>query len=901
MAKTGFNVTIGADTKPFETALRKLNEPIKIAQKDLQRLNEGLKLNPTNSKILETQYKQLGYEIKDTEDKIRKLREAQNNLAKSYEEKGGWTEEQARTFQKLKGEIAVTEEELKKLQKEYERFGSVGLQQANAVATKMQEIGNKVENLGKNLALVSGASAGLIGVGLNFNIEMEKATKAFETFTGSAEKAEDIVATIREDSKKSLFDTNNLVSANKLLVSAGVDADKARQTINGLADAIALTGGGNDELNRMAYNLQQVQNVGKASALDIKQFALAGVDVYGMLGDYLGKTTAELKEMDITFEDLSGALIKSSKEGGRYFKGQQKMAETMSGKIVVLKKTFDELLGDITKSLIPIAQKVLDKAKEAVKWFGNLSDSQKELIAKTLLITATLSPLLITLGKITTSVGSMIKIFTSLTATSNLLVAGLAVVAVTIGAVISKAEETKRVYANIGEGFTQYYENIKTAGSYLEEFNDIVFATSEEQQALEQEMQDVQNGITEICQRASEERREYTDQEIEQLNSYFQRLRELNLRELELQDQVSNAILLQAQTAKESFSGTLGEYEALSNKWINTAEQQRDKEIALIESQTIQEIALLNQRFGDQANLQNEAYAQEYNWIELNKQNAINEANDKVKQIKETYSTGYTDIAKSEEGFYTNLQNLANTYEIAMGNHYTAMKFENGKWVEDIEKANDGFLTYNDIMVTRLKNDYKELYNSMSEEQQKELGAWLARLADTELYGGKITEEDKKMVDGIIANMDTLSPEMRETMKNAMQPMLEEMENKEPSLFSKAKGIADGILNRLQKAFDIHSPSKATRSIFKNVMLGAELGLKDETQKLNEQIDNISKDVLKDFSSDLSLNKDLQNSIIDSTKSIFTTPNIVFNVKEMTKEQLDMAFNYVNRKFGTAY
>ena len=55
-------------------------------------------------------------------------------------------------------------------------------------------------------------------------------------------------------------------------------------------------------------------------------------------------------------------------------------------------------------------------------------------------------------------------------------------------------------------------------------------------------------------------------------------------------------------------------------------------------------------------------------------------------------------------------------------------------------------------------------------------------------------------------------------MKNAMEPMLTEMKNKEPSLFSKASSIAQGILTRLKKAFDIHSPSKKTKAIFKNVM-----------------------------------------------------------------------------------
>lgn len=55
-------------------------------------------------------------------------------------------------------------------------------------------------------------------------------------------------------------------------------------------------GGGSDELGRMAQNLQQIKNAGKATAADIKQFAYAGIDVYGILADYTGKSTAEVQK-----------------------------------------------------------------------------------------------------------------------------------------------------------------------------------------------------------------------------------------------------------------------------------------------------------------------------------------------------------------------------------------------------------------------------------------------------------------------------------------------------------------------------------------------------------------------------------------------------------------------------
>ena len=40
---------------------------------------------------------------------------------------------------------------------------------------------------------------------------------------------------------------------------------------------------------------------------------------------------------------------------------------------------------------------------------------------------------------------------------------------------------------------------------------------------------------------------------------------------------------------------------------------------------------------------------------------------------------------------------------------------------------------------------------------------------------------------------------------------------------------------------------------------------------------------------------------IDSTKTIYTTPQIVFNVQELDEAKLQQCFNYINRKFGSQY
>ena len=174
-------------------------------------------------------------------------------------------------------------------------------------------------------------------------------------------------------------------------------------------------------------------------------------------------------------------------------------------------------------------------------------------------------------------------------------------------------------------------------------------------------------------------------------------------------------------------------------------------------------------------------------------------------------------------------------------------------------------------------------------------------LANTELYGGEISEENQKIVDDILDSYEGLRKGTKEKMEQAMQGMVNGMADKEPTLFAKATGIANGIISRLKKSFDIHSPSKETRDIFQNVMKGAELGLEDEKNKLNKQIDTIANDIKNNFSNMIPNIGTIKQSVVDQTKTIFTTPNITFNVQKMDKANLDMAFDYINRKFGSQY
>lgn len=432
--KYGFNITIGADTTAFTTALKSLNTPIRQAQNDIKRLNDGLKLNPGNADILSTKYNQLGITVTELTRKYEQLKQARTTLER--EAGGNYTEEQWKTLQKLNGEIAVTREELIKAKKNYEDFGSVGLQQISALGNSIKSVGDNIANIGQRLSVVSAATAGVMGIGINYNMEIEKATRAFEVFTGSAEQAEDIINKIREDSKKSIFDTKTLINANKLLVSSGVNAETARNAINDMADILALAGGSNDELNRMAYNLQQIANNGKATARDIRQFGDAGIPIYKMLSDTLGVTTEEVKDMDISFDLLAETFARATEEGGKFAGGQELIAQTASGSLNTLKKTLDETLGELTLTLMPIITNVLRGITDILKKIQELDPQTKNLITTIGVIAVVLAPALILVGKIISSLGIIIGLIPKLVGVMGVLFTNVKYVISGIGVIL---------------------------------------------------------------------------------------------------------------------------------------------------------------------------------------------------------------------------------------------------------------------------------------------------------------------------------------------------------------------------------------------------------------------------------------------------------------------------------
>lgn len=217
-----------------------------------------------------------------------------------------------------------------------------------AASAKATVLANMLTSLGTKAV---GLAKGFVEMGISYNAQIEKYTTGFTNMLGSAQAAQEAMQAIQEDAARTPFDVASLTQANQLLISAGENAAYSRKVINALGDAVSATGGGNAELSRMAANLQQIANVGKAATIDIKQFAYAGINIYQILADYTGKSVQEVQNMTISYDLLSQALIEASEEGGRYYNAMNTQSQTLKGRTDTLKDNVSQLAGLMTGDL----------------------------------------------------------------------------------------------------------------------------------------------------------------------------------------------------------------------------------------------------------------------------------------------------------------------------------------------------------------------------------------------------------------------------------------------------------------------------------------------------------------------------------------------------------------------
>lgn len=417
-AETGITINFRGNTAEFASDVDGINKALKLLSKDIKALNKELKLDPTNVETLSNKFNELKQKQELLTKQAKNYREAIENMGTIA------NNEDLNKLANFQGKLADVEVQLRKVKEEMNLVNAQSIKDFSYNLDKackvLDNVGNALDRVGKALLPLSTASGLALGTGIKYNLELEKTQVALERILGTQEEANKVMQEFISFSDKTPFSPKEITRWAQMMMAGGASVEEARKTIEALGNAISATGGGSDEMGRMIQNLLQFRGASPEQR-DLKQFQYAYIDIYGALSDYMGENARLLKSSEISYEDVVGALIKASEEGGRYANGMASASETTAVKMEKLRYQLQQLAGDLAESLMPTVQAMVDKLKELIDRFKALDPQTKEMITKALLLTTALAPTILLLSKLILGFSGLGKAFTAIIKNKDIL------------------------------------------------------------------------------------------------------------------------------------------------------------------------------------------------------------------------------------------------------------------------------------------------------------------------------------------------------------------------------------------------------------------------------------------------------------------------------------------------
>lgn len=526
--------------------------------------------------------------------------------------------------------------------------------------------------------------------------------------------------------------------------------------------------------------LKFVPEAGKAGLKLITAFAKQ------LVGYKLGKDIESLGSTIIkSFSDISRSV---SNAIGKITPIIEKMAsaaiKAAEGGIEVLANTIEFLCNhiDVVLPLVSAAATAfaaLSIAKNAATWIQGATTAFQGLTAA---MSLSLNP------------------FTLAVAGAAALVAILVTVVAMQEDTVTSAERLAESQENLAEScqgvFDQYgawSDAVKAADGSLDALTSTMGIAKDKQQELAAEMDAVQAQITAIMKTASDERRGYTEAEIQTLQDLFAQMRSLSEQELAIQQSYQDAVLTQASNLLDAENMTAESYTEYAARIAAQAETTRDAVINSASDKYTQAIAyaeqereaVLNSEAGkneEQKALAEQAYQDAINTAAKEYQAAVDAANAKCNDTSEIIAQGYAknaDLAHawSEEQAMIAAEETANAnaYKQELVNAYQSYVDEMQQKGADEYTARDNLqkqlLDIEERYTDRIASTNNRRAANLDEATQKQIATLLEMVAESGSAYDDLDSTTQQMVDGFMENIDRLSPETKESLNDTLKGM----------------------------------------------------------------------------------------------------------------------------------
>ena len=380
----GIIVKIGGDTSGLEDALKNIDKQIYSTKSNLSDVQKLLKLDPTNTVLLNQKQQLLSKSIKATSELLEELKKAEKAAKAEFEKKKIDENE----YQALQREIIRTEQSLKSLEK-----------QAKTSYITLEKLGTTLSSVGGKLTLgvttpVIAAGAAIYKYSSDLTEAENKTKEVFKNMSSDvldwSQNSLDKMGMARATALDAVSLYGGMATAMGLTRSKATDMSKALTELS-----VDLASFHNTSLDQASTALKSIftgetetlKNYGIVmTEANLKAYALS----QGIKTNYTEMSQAEKVQLRYNF------VLNASKDAiGDYGRNSGEAAAQMKK----LPEALKELATSFKENVEPTVTPLIQKLNSAVSAFGKLDDKTKSAITRTALFAAATGPLLTAAGK----------------------------------------------------------------------------------------------------------------------------------------------------------------------------------------------------------------------------------------------------------------------------------------------------------------------------------------------------------------------------------------------------------------------------------------------------------------------------------------------------------------------
>lgn len=450
----GITVEIGGDTTGLSKALSGVNKEIGSTQSQLRQVERLLKLDPTNTELLQQKQRLLAQSVEETKTKLNALKQAESQAQQMFKQ-GQVSVEQ---YEKLQREIISTEESLKSLEKQAKNSNTT----MSKISTTADKIGNGASKVSSAMMPVTKAIGGL-GVAVAATVPAtEELRSDLSKLDVNAQQSAVSIDVAREAYRAFAVasdEVDSSVEATSNLLQAGFTESNLQIAVEGLTGAY-LRFPDTLKIESLADSLQETLATGQATGQFGELLDRLGIGAANF-SEELANMGTEAEKQNYVLETLAQAGLNDTYEA--WIQNNKALTENKDANM-----RLQESLAELANTVQPVITAVVNKLADLLNWFNNLSPEAKTLVAIIAGLVAAIGPVAGLIVKISGAIKVLQPIMQSLNATmaANPILAIVAAITALVAAFMylwQNCEAFRQFWITLWENIKQVFTNVWNA------------------------------------------------------------------------------------------------------------------------------------------------------------------------------------------------------------------------------------------------------------------------------------------------------------------------------------------------------------------------------------------------------------------------------------------------------